>query len=97
MAPDVAPSQLPEHLTAGLPLVLLNATDSTHDGMTIDNFGGARSMMQHLVALGHRRIAFICGLGRNVDARERLLGYPHTLRGLGSETHDTPPHFTEDT
>ena len=96
MAPDVAPSQLPEHLTAGLPLVLLNATDSTHDGMTIDNFGGARSMMQHLVALGHRRIAFICGPGRNVDARERLRGYRHTMRELGAETQETPGHFTEE-
>ena len=96
MAPDFAPAQLPEHLTAGLPLVLLNATDSTHDMMTIDNFGGARAMMKHLAALGHRRIAFICGPGRNVDARERRRGYRHAMREMGAETHETPGHFTEE-
>ncbi len=96
MAPDVAPALLPEHLTAGLPLVLLNAADSTHDMMTIDNFGGARAMMKHLAALGHRRIAFICGPARNSDARERLRGYRHAMRELGSETVEVPGDFTEE-
>src|SRR5258706_50323 len=95
MAPDVAPSLLPEHLTAGRPLVLLNTTESRHDVMTIDNFGGARAMMRHLAGLGHRRIAFICGPGGNNDARERLRGYRHAMRELGAPTHETPGDFTE--
>jgi LacI family transcriptional regulator len=96
MAPDVAPSLLPEHLTAGTPLVLLNTTDNTHDVMTIDNFGGARTMMYHLSSLGHRRIAFICGPGRNSDARERLRGYRHAMRELGAPTVESPGDFTEE-
>jgi LacI family transcriptional regulator len=96
MAPDVAPALLPEHLTAGMPLVLLNAADSTHDMVTIDNFGGARAMMAHLAALGHRRIAFICGPARNSDARERLRGYRHAMRALETETLAVPGDFTEE-
>jgi LacI family transcriptional regulator len=96
MAPDVPPSSLPDQVTAGLPLVLLNAHDSTHDVMTIDNFGGAKAMMGHLIGLGHRRIAFICGPGRNSDARERLRGYRHGMREIGEAAMETPGHFTED-
>jgi LacI family transcriptional regulator len=96
MAPDVAPALLPEHLTAGMPLVLLNAADSTHDMVTIDNFGGARAMMKHLAALGHRRIAVICGPARNSDARERLRGYRHAMRELGADTLELPGDFTEE-
>jgi LacI family transcriptional regulator len=96
MAPDVAPSQLPEHLTANIPLVLLNTNDNnTHDVINVDNAGGARSMMGHLIGLGHRRIAFICGPPRNSDARERLRGYRQCMRELGVPAQEVAGDFTE--
>jgi LacI family transcriptional regulator len=95
MAPDVAPSSLGQ-LALNLPLVLLNTNDSTHDAINIDNYGGARTMMSHLAALGHRRIAFICGPGRNSDARERLRGYRQAMRELGAAPQETPGNFTEE-
>jgi LacI family transcriptional regulator len=95
MAPDVTPSSLPEQLTSNLPLVLLNTNDQTHDVINIDNYGGARTMMSHLAALGHKRIAFICGPGRNSDARERLRGYRQAMRELGVAPQETPGDFTE--
>ena len=41
----------------------------------IDNHAGARAMVAHLVAAGHRRIAFVSGPDGNREAAERLRGY----------------------
>jgi len=42
--------------------------------------------MQHLRGLGHTRIAFICGPQHNADARERLRGYRHAMRGMAAKS-----------
>jgi LacI family transcriptional regulator len=81
MAPDVALSSVSGALPPGLPLVLLNSADPAdpaqplRSSITIDNYGGAETMMRHLAELGHERIAFIKGPPRNADAEERLRGY----------------------
>lgn len=66
---------------AALPAVLINSqpTDSGHVAFGIDNYGGARAMTEHLLACGHRRIAFIAGPANNFDAFERLRGYRDAL------------------
>lgn len=62
----------------------------TH-GVTGDNFGGAYAAVEHLIELGHRRIAFIgvdpvaIGSRRGSAAhpdieQDRLSGYTHALR-----------------
>jgi LacI family transcriptional regulator len=43
--------------------------------LDFDNFEGARLATHHLLALGHRRIAFITGDAGHPDAVERLRGY----------------------
>jgi LacI family transcriptional regulator len=83
MAPDLAVTALHDQLSFDLPVVILNSTDEQHDTVTIDNYGGAQSMMRHLTELGHRRIAFIKGPAHNADAKERLRGYRHGMRQLG--------------
>jgi LacI family transcriptional regulator len=86
MAPDVGVEALHRALPAGLPLVLLNSSDPEWDAITIDNYGGARAMMGHLIGLGHSRIAFLQGPRQNADAAERLRGYRDGLgEGLGVE------------
>ena len=45
-----------------------------HSAFCIDDRGGARVMVGHLAAVGHRRIAFISGPVDNFDATERLAG-----------------------
>ncbi len=52
-------------------------------GVQVDNRGGVETAMQHLVALGHRRIAFIGGrlLG---DIRERQTAYSDAMSALGN-------------
>jgi len=96
MAPDIPSSALREQLAIDMPLVLLNTADEEHDGITIDNYGGARAMMQHLASHGHKRIAFVKGPANNADARERLRGYRHSMRAIPDcVTCEVDGDFTE--
>jgi LacI family transcriptional regulator len=60
-----------------LPMVLMNTPlkRARCAVLNIDNYGGAFAMVQHLVAVGRRRIALIAGPEHNFDAAERLRGY----------------------
>jgi len=51
--------------------------------LDFDNFEGARLATEHLIALGHRRIAFIAGNSEHPDAHERLRGYRAGLEAAG--------------
>ena len=48
-----------------------------------DNRAGARLATEHLLALGHRQIAFIGGDPAQADARARLQGYQAALKAAG--------------
>ena len=100
MSPDLDQRTLRSSLAAGPEVVLLNCAASAPglDGISIDNEAGARAMTNHLLKLGHRRIAFIAGAARNVDADERLRGYHGALsaRGVGARAEwIVPGDFTE--
>jgi len=84
MAPDVTLAPLEELRARDMPVVLLNSSGPNRDAITIDNYGGARVMMRHLHGLGHTRIAFVRGPQHNADARERLRGYRHAMRGIAA-------------
>jgi LacI family transcriptional regulator len=51
--------------------------------LNFDDFEGARLATEHLLELGHRRIAYITGDASHPDARERLLGYRAALQAAG--------------
>ncbi len=51
--------------------------------LNFDNHEGARLATEHLLALGHRRIAFIAGDERHPDASQRLRGYRSALQSAG--------------
>jgi len=51
--------------------------------VNFDNFEGARLATHHLLALGHRDIAFIAGDPRHPDAVERQRGYRAALEAAG--------------
>ena len=99
MAPDVTLAPLEDLRARNMPVVLLNSSGPNGDAITIDNYGGARAMMRHLRSLGHTRIAFVCGPKHNADARERLRGYRHAMRGLAATSLralEWSGDFTED-
>ena len=89
---------LTENLAA-LPAVLINSqpTQAGQVAIGIDNYGGARRMVEHLQARGHRRIAFIAGPENNFDAHERLRGYRDALLAVdpAAEPLVLPGDFSE--
>lgn len=87
MSPDIDAEALVANLPQSHPVVLLNSAvrGASFDSVNIDNTGGARSVVQHLIAHGHERIAIITGAPRNIDGRERLLGYRSALRSASLE------------
>ncbi len=86
MWPSSAAPRLGKQLLARMPAVLLNGVSRDRiDSLAIDNHGGAVAMMRHLVALGHRRIAFLEGPAGNYDADERLRGYRDVVRAARCE------------
>ncbi len=100
MSPDIGAGTLRSALPAGLPVVLLNcaAQDREIPAINIDNRGGARAMVEHLLSLGRRRLAFIRGPERNHDAAERLAGYREALAAAGASAPpewELPGDFTE--
>jgi LacI family transcriptional regulator len=89
MSPDRGLGSISRALTADTPFVLLNSAATSRPAIRIDNHAGARAMTEHLLALGHRGIAFIAGPERNTDAAERLRGY---RTALGTTDAAKPPH-----
>jgi LacI family transcriptional regulator len=77
-----------EH-AAGLPLVFVDrpAHWIEADAALSDNAGGARAAIEHLMAAGHRRIAYLGDRGWLYTASERFNGYRAALRGLPELAH----------
>ena len=81
MSPHGPPRLLEEALPPGLPVVLLNAAPGARrPAFNVDNRGGARAMVAHLVSRGHRRLALVNGPASNWDAAERRRGCHDALR-----------------
>ncbi len=84
MSPHVDAEVLSANIPRSTPTVLMN---TRHDGeryasLTVDNYGGARAMIEHLVGGGHERIALMTGPEANFDAAERLRGALDALSDL---------------
>jgi len=53
------------------------------DTVMVDNRAGARKAIEHLIALGHRRIGLVTGIRGIAPTEERLLGYTEALEKHG--------------
>lgn len=101
MSPDLIAGGAAIKGPENLPIVLVNCDikHSALDSVSVDNVGGAQSIVAHLISHGHRRIAIINGPERNCDARERLRGYRAALQDAGlavAAELELPGTFTED-
>lgn len=70
---------------AGIPYVRIGH-DPRHDDskwVDINNTEAARCAVEHLIQLGHRRIAMIKGLARDTSSMERYIGYQQALHDAG--------------
>ncbi|MGN8246017.1 LacI family DNA-binding transcriptional regulator [Cellulomonas soli] len=93
---------------AGIPVVAIDPHAGSESTPTVDsdNLAGAASAVEHLIALGHRRIGFLGGRPDLESARLREEGYRRTLAAAGipldpdlirvggyrPETADAPAH-----
>ena len=65
------------------PSVLVNRyLDDKHPHVILDDRSGARAIVEHLLSLGHKRIAFLGGLRRYLG-KQRLAGYRDALAAAG--------------
>ncbi len=99
MSPYLDARSLDEALPPTLPAVLLNtpADAGRAPAFVIDDFGGAKAMVEHLRALGYQRIAHIAGPGGNYESAERLRGFQAALgRTLAAKALVLAGNFTEE-
>jgi LacI family transcriptional regulator len=70
---------------AGVALVFVDRPPAFMDADCVlsDNAGGAAAATEHVIAAGHRRIAFLGDRERIFTAAERLRGYREALRAHG--------------
>ncbi len=71
--------------TYRLPVVLIDYELGSHPAVMIDNQGGARSAVEHLIERGHRRIAFLGAEMDHPGLRKRLEGYRLALASADIE------------
>ncbi len=81
MTPDVDAHEALKLFGGRTPTVLLDPEVSIGGcySLSIANAEGAQRMTEHLLALGHRRIAMITGPEKNIDAQQRLAGHRQAL------------------
>lgn len=70
-----------------LPLVSIDRSlfQAGIDAVLVDNVGGARLAVEHLIGLHHRRIGIVTGIAGITTTEERLIGYKQAL-----EAHNIP-------
>jgi LacI family transcriptional regulator len=77
---------IPTLLEDGVPFVMVGRhSDSRASYVDVDNVGGARMAVEHLIRLGHRRIGTITGPLSMASGEDRLVGYRQAL-----EAHRIP-------
>ncbi len=71
----------------GVPVVLLNRPLAAYgplvDAVVVDSYQGSRRLVNHLIDLGHRRIAMLCGGLHDYHRLGRLRGYQDALQEHG--------------
>jgi LacI family transcriptional regulator len=87
MSPHLDSSTYLRSVLKAMPAVILGSSSDLGkaDYITIDNVGGARQIVEHLLHQGHHRIVIIRGEKNNVDAEERLKGYVEAMEQSGRQ------------
>jgi LacI family transcriptional regulator len=77
-------------LAAGVPIVFLDRPpgDIEADTVLLDNLGGTRTAVEHLLGQGHERIGFVGDAPHLYTAAERLAGYRAALADAGRSPRD---------
>jgi len=73
MAPHLTAEELASALPKGIPSILINTREAPdeHAAIHLDNAAGVKAIMDHLAAIGRKRVVHIAGPRENVDAQQR--------------------------
>ena len=86
IAPQSEDETLLAHLSGNLPAVIVEGEDaSTIPSVNVDQFSGAVIAMEHLISLGHKKIAHISGPLNWFESQQRRKGWSTTLIKAGLE------------
>ena len=73
-----------QEVTVPVPMVAVGSGDANHlTGASLNQRLGARLAVEHLIELGHRRIAHVSGPPHWIDAAERIKGWKEALTRAG--------------
>jgi len=83
--PRLVPGHIEQLEKLDLPIVLVNycRTETSLPVVRGDNRIGARDAVNHLLAMGHRRIGFLAGSTSTGQSQERQRGYTDALKQAG--------------
>ncbi len=89
--PDGAPpADLSVLVAQGTPAVVINSvTDGPASTLVLDDAAGAGLAVDHLVALGHRRVGFVGGLPGSATGARREQGYRRAMAAHGLAVDET--------
>lgn len=79
----------PDHVVHSLPRIATNFQLDGLPSVVGDDFGGAKMATEHLIELGHRRIAYLIDMHtQNAVSVQRVNGYRAALEAAGIEAED---------
>jgi LacI family transcriptional regulator len=88
VGPDTDPIVAIQQQKAAVVVVDRQVNYDQVDVVRSDSQGGAKQLIEHLLALGHQQIAILAG-PRNVStAKDRVAGYRQALREAGLEVYE---------
>jgi LacI family transcriptional regulator len=92
----LAPANLEGLSRRGSPVVLLDGhPDAPHSNVATDDRAGARMAVEHLLSLGHSRLALVGGPWTLAQMQDRLAGAEEAILGAGNDaTRVTTPRLT---
>ena len=82
---DAEISKISQNIPTVLSNRMVSSSDFVGDFVDFDNVGGVIKLTNHLLELGHRRIAFLNGPIRLSTAKERQDGFLEGMRNAGLE------------
>lgn len=96
LSPHLDAANLAAGLAGRTPILLMNggAADN-RPSIVVDNHGGAVQAVEHLIAIGRKRIAHISGPDGNLEAEARLAGYLEAMAKAGLPTTVVGGAFTQ--
>lgn len=91
----ISDSQVETIRTSGIPSVLVCSRDENIDYVDTDSQEGIRLAVAHLLAAGHRKIAFINGSSRSQVSARKLSGYRQALQEHGLAYDERLVEYTD--